>query len=127
MLILRLYTDSYLPMYPGSGKKVCLVVVVCKPILVFYFGPNQALGLELRLGPSRTIRGSRFLTKGQQDGTLFVLFLYSLFLLNIISTSEINPYFRSSCCVIMKICNLFIILVQHLQFGNQRSVILFTI
>jgi hypothetical protein len=43
MLILRLYTDSYLPMYPGSGKKVCLVVVVCKPILVFYFGPNQAL------------------------------------------------------------------------------------
>ena len=28
--------------------------VVCKPILVFYFGPNQALGLGLRLGPSRT-------------------------------------------------------------------------
>ena len=30
------------------------VVVVCKPILVFSFGPNQALGLRLRLWPSRT-------------------------------------------------------------------------
>ena len=29
--------------------------VVCKAILVFYFGPDQALGLGLRLGPSRTI------------------------------------------------------------------------
>ena len=28
---------------------------VCKAILVFYFGPDQALGLGLRLGPSRTI------------------------------------------------------------------------
>jgi hypothetical protein len=28
--------------------------VVCKPILVFSFGPNQALGLGLRLGPIRT-------------------------------------------------------------------------
>ena len=43
ILILRLYIDSELPMYPGSGKKVCVVVVVvaCKPILVFSFGPNQ--------------------------------------------------------------------------------------
>ena len=117
------------------NKFVWLVVVVggfvvCKPILVFYFGPNQALGLELRLGPSRTIRGSHFSDKRTTrwyPNPHFVLFLYSLFLLNSISTSEINPYFISSCCVIMKICNLFIILVQHLQFGNQRSVILFTI
>ena len=29
--------------------------VVCKPILVFYFGPNLVVGLGLRLGPSRTI------------------------------------------------------------------------
>ena len=29
-------------------------MVVCKLILMFYFGPNQAYGLELRLGPSRT-------------------------------------------------------------------------
>ena len=30
------------PMYADTGKKfVCWVV--CKPILVFYFGPNQAL------------------------------------------------------------------------------------
>jgi hypothetical protein len=29
-------------------------VVVCKPILVFYFGPNLAFGLGLRLGPSQT-------------------------------------------------------------------------
>ena len=29
-------------------------VVVCKAILVFYFGPNQDFGLGLRLGPSRT-------------------------------------------------------------------------
>ena len=29
--------------------------VVCKAILVFYFGPDKALGLGLRLGPSRTI------------------------------------------------------------------------
>jgi hypothetical protein len=29
-------------------------VVVCKPNLVFYFGPNQALGLGMGLGPSRT-------------------------------------------------------------------------
>ena len=28
---------------------------LCNPILVFYFGPNQAFGLVLRLGPSRTI------------------------------------------------------------------------
>jgi hypothetical protein len=27
---------------------------VCKPILVFYFGPNQTFGPGLRLGPSRT-------------------------------------------------------------------------
>ena len=27
---------------------------VCKPILVFDFGPNQALGLGFRLGPNRT-------------------------------------------------------------------------
>ena len=31
-----------------------MVVVVCKVVLVFYFGPNQALGLGLKLGPSRT-------------------------------------------------------------------------
>jgi hypothetical protein len=29
-------------------------VVVCKPNLVFCFGPNQALGLGMGLGPSRT-------------------------------------------------------------------------
>ena len=28
------------------------VVVVCKPKLVFYFGPDQAFGLGLILGPS---------------------------------------------------------------------------
>ena len=30
-------------------------LVVCKHILVFSFGPKQALGLGLGLGPSRTI------------------------------------------------------------------------
>jgi hypothetical protein len=29
-------------------------VVVCKPILVLGFSPNQASGLWLRLGPSQT-------------------------------------------------------------------------
>ena len=50
-------------MYAGTSEKVCVVggwwwvvvVVVCKPILVFSFGPDQALGLELGLGPRRTI------------------------------------------------------------------------
>jgi hypothetical protein len=37
----------------GSGGW-WLVVVVCKPILVFSFGPNQAFGLGLGLGPSWT-------------------------------------------------------------------------
>ena len=31
-------------------------LVVCKPNLVFCFGPNQALGLGMGLGPSRTIK-----------------------------------------------------------------------
>ena len=30
---------------------------MCKPILVFSFGPNQALGLGLRLGTIRTTFG----------------------------------------------------------------------
>jgi hypothetical protein len=42
-------------MYAGTGEKVC-VVVVCKPILLFTFGPNQALGLELGLGQRQTMQ-----------------------------------------------------------------------
>ena len=53
MLKLRLCTDFEPPMYAGTGTKVCVGGGwVCKPILVFYFGPNQAFGLGLRLGPS---------------------------------------------------------------------------
>jgi hypothetical protein len=32
---------------------------VCKPILLFYFGPNQSFGLGLWLGPSRTTMAMR--------------------------------------------------------------------
>ena len=47
-LKLRLYNDSERCMYLGVIQRLCGVwVVVCKPILVFYFGPNQALGLGL--------------------------------------------------------------------------------
>ena len=53
MPFLRLTAEFELPLYPGSGEKVCVVgggwwwwwwwvvVVVCKPILVFHFGPNR--------------------------------------------------------------------------------------
>jgi hypothetical protein len=55
--VLSSHTEFELAVYPGTGLKVCVVVGECvrKPILVFYFGPNQAFGLRLRLGPSRTI------------------------------------------------------------------------
>ena len=60
MPFLRLTAEFELPLYPGTGENFCVVGGgwwwwVCKPILVFYFGPNQALGLRLRLGPSQTI------------------------------------------------------------------------
>ena len=56
MPLLSLHTEFELPMYPGTRYEVWVVgCVVCKPILVFYFGPNLAFGLGLRLGPSRTI------------------------------------------------------------------------
>ena len=46
-------------MYAGTVTKVCVDGWwdgwLCKPILVFYFGPNQAFGLGLRMGPSQTI------------------------------------------------------------------------
>ena len=43
-------------MYPGTGLKVC-VGGWGVGILVLYFGPGQAFGLGLRLGPSRTKTG----------------------------------------------------------------------
>ena len=47
--------DYEFSMYPGSDKKKFVWwVVVCKPILVFSFGSNRALGLGLRLGPGQT-------------------------------------------------------------------------
>ena len=55
---MSLYVEFHPPGLPGTGQKVYVVVGgwwVCKAILVFYFGPDQALGLGLRLGPSRTI------------------------------------------------------------------------
>jgi hypothetical protein len=36
---------------------VWVVVVVCKPNLVFCFGPNQAIRLGMGLGSSQTIHG----------------------------------------------------------------------
>ena len=64
MLLLRLYIDCETHVYAGTGKKVCVVGGgwVCKPILVFSFGPNQAFGLGLGLGPSRTILKINFAT-----------------------------------------------------------------
>ena len=59
VLILRLCTDFEPPMYAETGGVVGGWWVggklVCKTILVFYFGPNQAYGLGLRLQQSRTI------------------------------------------------------------------------
>ena len=57
---IRLYTENQLPRFSGSALKVCVGGgggggwVVCKPNLVFSFGPNQALGLGMGLWPSRT-------------------------------------------------------------------------
>ena len=55
-----LYTDPELPMYPVVKKFEWWWWVVCKHIFMFCFGPNQARGLWLLLGPSR----SKILTKG---------------------------------------------------------------
>ena len=44
-------------------------MVVCKPILVFYFGPNQTFGLGLKLGQSRTIEEMKLITSSDQAGT----------------------------------------------------------
>jgi hypothetical protein len=46
---IRLYTENHLPRFSGSALKVCVgggwCWVVCKPNLVFCFGPNHALAL----------------------------------------------------------------------------------
>ena len=45
---IRLHTKNHRPMLPGGALKVCVVGggwwwwVVCKPILVFQFGPNRS-------------------------------------------------------------------------------------
>ena len=56
-LKLSLYPEFQLPVCPGSGLKVCVVVVVVvvlKSNLVLRFGLNLAFGF--RIGPSRTIK-----------------------------------------------------------------------
>ena len=58
--LLQCYLLSLTLVYPEIGLPFVVCGGcgwVCKPILVFYFGPNQAFGLGLRLGPSRTING----------------------------------------------------------------------
>ena len=57
-LVLSVNTKFHLSRLPGSALKISVVVVVVvgggglNVILVFRFGPNSALGLGLRLGPS---------------------------------------------------------------------------
>ena len=46
--------------------------MVCKPILVLCFGPNQGFGLGLRPGPSQTIR-KKLTYSSQSTPTSFTL------------------------------------------------------